>query len=51
MINWISADKPPIVDEYSRAYDYLVTVEYNGEGNVNGRATFVMTYEFRGKIY
>lgn len=49
MINWISADKPPMVDEYSGAYDYLVTVEYDGEGSVNGRATFVMTYEFRGR--
>jgi len=48
MINWESVDNPPIA-EYGGAHDYLVTVEYNGEGSVNGRATFTMTYELRGR--
>ena len=48
MINWISVTTPPIA-EYGGAHDYLVTVEYNGEGSVNGGATFVMTYELRGR--
>lgn len=48
MINWISVDKPPIA-EYGGVHDYLVTVEYDGEGNVNDRKTFAMTYEFRGR--
>jgi hypothetical protein len=47
MIKWISAETPPT--EYSMTKEYFVTCEYNGEGNVNGRLTFVMTYEKKGR--
>lgn len=47
MIKWISTETPPT--EYSMTKEYLVTCEYNGEGNVNGRLTLVMTYEEKGK--
>lgn len=35
MINWISAETPPT--ECSMTKEYLVTIEYSGEGNINGR--------------
>lgn len=47
MIKWISAETPPT--EYSMTKEYFVTCEYKGEGNVNGRLTFVMTYEEKGR--
>lgn len=47
MIKWISAETPPT--EYSMTKEYFVTCEYKGKGNVNGRLTFVMTYEERGR--
>lgn len=47
MVEWISADMPP--KECSSAKKYLVTVEYDGDGNINGRKTFCMTYEEKGR--
>lgn len=47
MINWISAETPPT--ECSMTKEYFVTVEYNQNGNVNGRKTFSMTYEEKGR--
>ena len=46
MINWISANNPPKECSYKK---YLVTVEYNGDENINGRKTMTMLYEERGK--
>lgn len=47
MINWISADNPP--EKCSMCKRYLVTVEYNGEGSINGRKTMCMTFEEKGR--
>lgn len=47
MIEWISADTPPAKCDFSK--EYLVTCEYNGLGNTNGRKTFVMTYDEKGR--
>lgn len=47
MIKWISVETPPM--ECSMAKEYLVTAEYKYDGSVNGRKTFVMTYEEKGK--
>lgn len=47
MINWISANNPP--KEYSVTKGYIVTIKYNGIGNVNGRRTMVMTYQEKGR--
>lgn len=47
MIKWISAETPPT--ECSMVHDYLVTCAYNGDGNINGRKTLVMTYEEKGR--
>lgn len=47
MINWISAETPPT--ECSMFKEYLVTAEYDRDGSVNGRKTFVMTYEEKGR--
>ena len=47
MIKWISAKTPPT--ECSLVKSYLVTCEYGSTGNINGRSTFVMTYEERGR--
>lgn len=47
MINWISATNPP--KEFSVVKEYIVTVKYDGTGNVNGRMAMVMTYQEKGK--
>ena len=47
MINWISAKTPP--RKCSMAKEYLVTAEYDQDRSINGRATFVMTYEEKGR--
>lgn len=46
-VNWIScANGLPEVKPYKK---YLVTVEYNGVGNINNRKTMVMTFEEKGR--
>lgn len=46
MIKWISAETPP--KECSTLKEYLVTVEYDSNGNIKGRRTVIMTYQERG---
>ena len=47
VINWKKAETPPSKCDIGK--EYLVTAEYNQDGNVNGRKTFVMTYEEKGR--
>ena len=47
MINWISVNNPP--KECGVTKEYLVTIKYDGEGNINGRKTMFMTYQEKGK--
>ena len=47
MINWISVNNPP--KECGVTKEYLVTIKYDGEENINGRKTMFMTYQEKGK--
>lgn len=47
MIKWISEKTPPTECIFGKRY--LVTCEYYGDESINGRKTFVMTYEQKGK--
>lgn len=47
MIKWINADTPPAKCDFSK--EYLVTCEYDGLGNINGRKIFIMTYDEKGR--
>lgn len=47
MINWISCEEK--LPETNAAKQYLVTIKYNGMGNINGRMTMAMTLEEKGR--
>jgi hypothetical protein len=47
MINWISCKER--LPEPKFAQQYIVTVKYDGDGNINGRKTMAMTFEERGR--
>jgi len=47
MIKWISSDMSP--KECSCVKEYLVTIEYDSKGSINGRKTMVMTFEEKGR--
>lgn len=49
MIKWNNVNDKDKLPETNRVEEYLVTIEYTGEENINNRMVLSMTYEEKGR--